>query len=218
MCGRFTLTEEIKAIRDHFAAVNQVEFTASYNISPSHEIPAVRLTDDNKKEIFLCHWGLIPHWSKPDSKYKAINARAETLADKPFFRDAFRHRRCLIPANGFYEWKKQNGSKQPYYFNIEDSPIFAFAGLWEYWQGDKQAVESSTIVTTAANKFMSSYHERMPVILNPDNYDEWLETGDKNLLVPYQGEMECYPVSKYVNNPKNNGKDLIQPVTVKSEK
>lgn len=212
MCGRFTLTSEIKAIRDHFSAIGQVDFNRSYNITPSQHIPVIRPSTSGR-EVALCHWGLIPHWAKQDNKYRAINARAETLSEKPFFRDAFRQRRCLIPANGFYEWKKENGSRQPWYINLTNSPIFAFAGLWETWQGNDNTVESCTIITTPANKQMQPIHDRMPAIISHEDYEEWLNTGTDKLLVPYQGDMECYPVNKAVNNPRNNSIDLVKPLT-----
>lgn len=209
MCGRFTLTSEIKEIRDYFAATNQVDFSASYNISPGRDIPIVR-REDGSNELALCRWGLVPHWSKSDSKYQAINARAETLADKPFFRDPFKKRRCLIPANGFYEWQKKNGAKQAYYFHLQNAPLFAFAGLWDHWQGGQDELESCAIITTAANDVMRPVHDRMPVILTPESYVKWLEKGAANLLLPFAGELECNPVGQAVNNPQNDGAELIK--------
>lgn len=213
MCGRFTLTSEIKELQEHFAAGGQFSHHPSYNIAPSREVPTVRSAESGR-EIIPCHWGLIPHWSKSGSPFKAINARAETLATKPFFRDAFRKRRCLIPANGFFEWKKQNRHKQPYYFQLEDNKLMGFAGLWEYWEGEQKRIESCTIITTKANDVMKQVHDRMPVILDQNNYEEWLGTGDESLLVPYTGKMTCHPVATYVNNPKNEGRDLIEEVKV----
>ena len=210
MCGRFTLTTEIKELREHFAAVNNIDYLSGYNISPSREIPVIRL-ENEQNELALCQWGLIPHWSK-QSGYKAINARAETLKEKPFFRDAFRKRRCLIPANGFYEWKKNNGDKQAWYFFLKDKPLFAFAGLWEFRQGQEGRVESCAIITTSANTTVQPVHDRMPVILGQENYTDWLKTGAENLLAPFPGEMACYPVGKGVNNPRNDGKELIEPI------
>ena len=213
MCGRFTLTSEIKQLEEHFRAGGRFDYHPRYNIAPSHEIPIVR-SSETGREFASCHWGLIPHWSQPNSPYKAINARAETLAAKPFFRDAFRKRRCLIPANGFYEWKKKNGQKQPYYFHLQDNDLMAFAGLWEYWEGEDKHIESCTIITTAANELMQPVHDRMPVIIDPKDYEKWLESGDETLLTPYTGEMNCHPVATYVNNPKNDGRDLIQEIAV----
>lgn len=209
MCGRFTLTSEIKELQHHFKAGGKIKSHVSYNIAPSHEIPVVRMGISGR-EIVPCRWGLVPHWAKPDS-YKAINARAETLAKKPYFRDAFRKRRCLIPANGFYEWKPGNGHKQPYYFRLKDENLMGFAGLWEYWEGADGRYESCTIITTTANEIMKPIHDRMPVIIDPENYETWIETGTESLLVPYKGDLVCHPVGTYVNNPKNDGRDLIQP-------
>lgn len=212
MCGRFTLTTEIQQLRDHFSAGNTVKFHPSFNISPASNIPIVR-QEDGDCRLSLCHWGLIPNWSKPENKYKAINARAETLAEKPFFRDAFKQRRCLIPATGFYEWKKINGGKQAYYFYLKNNKLFAFAGLWESWRGPDQTIESCAIVTTAANITVQPVHDRMPVILEPQNYAEWLQNGTPELLHPFTGAIECHAVGSAVNNPRNDQKSLIDPVS-----
>ena len=212
MCGRFTLTTEIKELQDHFKAGGPVKYHTSYNVSPAHEIPVVR-EGHSGREIVTCRWGLVPHWSKPDSTYKAVNARAETLAKKPYFRDAYRKRRCLIPASGFYEWKRENHYKQPYYFRLQDEDLMGFAGLWEYWEGMDNRFESCTIITTTANAVMKPVHDRMPVIISPKDYQLWLTTGKESLLVPYPGTMYCHPVSTHVNNPKHDGKDLIEPNT-----
>ena len=210
MCGRFTLTSEIQQLREHFSASNTVNFHTSYNISPSSNIPIVRL-DNGVYQLSLCHWGLVPHWSKQENKYKAINARAETLAEKPFFRDAFKQRRCLIPASGFYEWKRINGGKQAYYFHLQNKPLFAFAGLWEFWQGREKSLESCAIITTSANATVEPIHDRMPVILAPENYSEWLNNGTAGLLQPFTGEMVSHPVGGAVNNPRNDSSELIAP-------
>lgn len=212
MCGRFTLTSDIKEMQQRFGASAKFDHHTSYNIAPSRDIPVVRESASGR-EIVPCRWGLVPHWSRPGSSYKAINARAETLAHKPFFRDAYRKRRCLIPANGFYEWKRENRLKQPYYFHLHDA-LIAFAGLWEYWEGKDERLETCTIITTAANVIMQPVHDRMPVIISQDNYQDWLENGGEALLVPYGGEMSCHPVGTYVNNPKNDGKDLIEPALI----
>lgn len=213
MCGRFTLTSEIKELQDHFKSGGPVKFDTSYNVFPSRDIPVVR-EGNSGREIVPCRWGLLPHWSKPDSTYKAINARAETLTKKPFFRDAYRKRRCLIPANGFYEWKKMDRYKQPFYFRLRDQELMGFAGLWEYWEDPDNRFESCAIITTTANEIMKPVHDRMPVIITPNDYERWLDTGKESLLAPYPGEMSCHPVGTYVNNPKNDGKDLIEPLAL----
>ena len=211
MCGRFTLTSDIKELREHFSAINTITFDSSYNISPSREIPVVRQANGNN-EIHLCQWGLVPYWSKAGSHYKTINARSETLADKASFREAYKKRRCLIPATGFYEWKPYSGGKQAYYFQLKNKLLFAFAGIWDLWQGKDESIESCAIITTRANTTVAPVHDRMPVILERESYSEWLKTGEVNLLVPFPGEMECHPVSHAVNNPRNDGRELIKPV------
>ena len=210
MCGRFSIISNSKNIEEHFSLARSGEYLKSYNVSPSSNIPVVRLEHDNRALSNL-HWGLVPHWAK-DTKLKPINAKAETIDTKPFFRSAFKNNRCLIPANGFYEWKKTNKHKQPWYFKLKDTELMAFAGLWDHWEHDDESMESCTIITTGANDVMKPVHDRMPVILNPEDYDGWLIEGNKTLLQPYSGKMIAYPVSTIVNNPKHNGKDLIEPV------
>ena len=210
MCGRFSITTDKTILAQHFGVHSASAYAASYNVTPSSAIPVVRL-HEHEKELINCHWGLIPHWAK-DRKFSPINARAETLAEKPFFRSSFKNKRCLIPANGFYEWKAVNGGKQPYYFRLEDNEILAFAGLWDEWLQEDESITSCTIITTSANDIMAPIHNRMPVILDQENYNAWLTTGGRELLTPYAGRMVCYPVSKKVNNPKNNSAGLIQSV------
>ncbi|MBM2830353.1 MAG: response-associated protein [Gammaproteobacteria bacterium] len=210
MCGRFSIISNSRNIEEHFNLVRSGEFIHSYNVSPSSNIPVVRM-EDGDRVLANLHWGLVPHWAK-DTKLKPINAKAETVDSKPFFRSAFKKSRCLIPANGFYEWKRTNKHKQPFYFKLKDSELLAFAGLWDHWEHDDETLESCTMITTVANDVMKPVHDRMPVILDPDNYDAWLHEGSKSLLQPYAGKMISYPVSTAVNNPKHNGKDLIEPV------
>jgi putative SOS response-associated peptidase YedK len=210
MCGRFSIISDSLSIEEHFNLARTCEFIHSYNISPSNNIPVVRL-ENNSRVLANMHWGLVPHWAK-DTRLKPINAKAETIDTKPFFRSAFKKNRCLIPVNGFYEWKKFNKHKQPWYFKLKDAELMAFAGLWDQWMQDSKSIESCTIITTGANDIMKPVHNRMPVILKPEAYDEWLFEGNKTLLLPYTGEMVAYPVSTFVNNPKHNGKDLIKAV------
>ena len=212
MCGRFSVISDSKTVKEHFNLVRSDEFIHNYNINPSNNIPVVRLEEDGYV-LANMHWGLIPHWAK-DTKIKPINAKAETIDQKPFFRSAFKKYRCLIPANGFYEWKRANNHKQPYYFRLKDSELLAFAGLWDHWRHEGEAIDSCTIITTEANEQMKPVHDRMPVILDPKDYDDWLQTGNKSLLCPYSGDMIVYPVSTVVNNPKHNGKDLIEPIEI----
>jgi len=210
MCGRFSIISKSREIEKHFDLVRSREFRKSYNVYPSSDIPVVRL-EYGDRVLANLHWGLIPHWAK-DTKLQPINAKGETVASKPFFRSAFRKSRCLIPANGFYEWQRAGKQKQPYYFRLKDAELMAFAGLWDRWEHDGNAIESCTIITTDANEVMKPVHDRMPVVLGPDAYEAWLQEGRKSLLQPYAGDMICYPVSTAVNNPKHNGKDLIEPV------
>jgi putative SOS response-associated peptidase YedK len=173
------------------------------------------------REIAMLHWGLIPFWAK-DTKIGArlINARSETAAEKPSFRAAFQRRRCLVIADGFYEWQKQNGTKQPFFIHLRDQRPFAFAGLWERWQGpDADMIESCTLLTTEPNDLLRLVHNRMPVILHPDDYTLWLdpEVGQRDLLQPLlrpfpAQEMGAYPVSRFVNSPDNDTPKCIEPV------
>jgi putative SOS response-associated peptidase YedK len=175
----------------------------------------------NQRELQQLRWGLIPSWAKDSSiGSKLINARSETVAEKPSFRSAFKHRRCLVVADGFYEWQKQQGTKQPFYFRLRDEQPFGFAGLWEKWSSPTQEeIISCTILTTTANELLQSIHDRMPVILDPKDYDLWLDPEVQtpqplqSLLSPYPAAaMTGYPVSKLVNSPKHNSPECIMPV------
>ena len=220
MCGRYNLIEDARALVDFFTLDNSLEMPPRYNIAPSQDIPVVRQSGEGR-DLSLLRWGLIPHWAK-DHKigYRMINARAETVAEKPSFRTAFRRRRCLIPATGFYEWKKVAGGKQPYNIRMEDGGLFAFAGLWERWKGsDGNLVESCTIIVTDANELIRPVHDRMPVILDPADYGIWLDPGLQDpaqlqpLLVPHPSAgMDLYPVSSRVGSPANDDSELVQPL------
>lgn len=216
MCGRFTLSQPTEALAGMFQLDEVPELKPSYNTAPSQKIAAVLVDHETKKRrLKLLQWGLIPSWAKePSIGSKLINARAETLAEKPSFRAAFKRRRCLIPADGFYEWQKQERGKQPYFIRRLDHQPFAFAGLWETWQD----ITTCTIITTNANELLESLHGRMPVILKPEDYEDWLgpdyqETAElQSLLKPFPAEqMEVYPVSDQVNSPANDRPDCIAP-------
>jgi len=202
MCGRFSIWSDKNKILEHYG----LKDGPNVNIPPSVDISAVRV--QNEKELVNLHWGLIPHWAR-DNKLQPINARADSVAKKPFFRDSFRHRRCLIPTNGYYEWTELTGKKQPYFIHLKDIELFSFAGIWSRWDSPEQAIESCAIITTDANKHLSIVHDRMPVIIDPDDYDQWLNEGGEEMLKPYAGTMEAYPVSTQVNSPKNQGAELI---------
>jgi putative SOS response-associated peptidase YedK len=178
----------------------------------------VRDTADGR-ELVPARWGLVPHWSKEEKpKYSTINARAETLAEKPTYRDSFKRRRCLFPASGFYEWKHVNDQKMPYLIRMPKGELMAFAGLWDRWDKDGKRFDSCSIIVTSANTIMQAIHDRMPVILNPENYTDWLksdnqdETFLKSMLVPYAGRLDIYPVSHHVNNPKNDDPSCTEKV------
>ena len=209
MCGRFVLSSDADRLADHYGLGTVPVFSGGYNIAPSAQVPVVRRPTG--RELALCHWGFIPHWVK-EPVLKPINARAETLTGKPYFRDAFKRRRCLVPANGYYEWRAGNGGKQPFFIRMAGTDLFSFAGLWSSWQGPDGPVESCVIITTSAKEELADIHDRMPAIIAPDDYDAWLDAGGQDLLRPCAGEMETYPVSSRVNSPHNQGEALIQPL------
>jgi putative SOS response-associated peptidase YedK len=232
MCGRFTLRTPLTVLSQQFlfelgtlpADVRAIK--PRFNIAPTQEIAAIRQpAAGSPRELALFHWGLIPSWAK-DMKMAAsmINARSETIAEKPAFRTALAKRRCLILSDGFYEWKKEGKQKLPYYFQLADARPFAFAGLWERWRGAPGAggggeppVESATIITTTANELCQPYHERMPVILDPSDYDLWLnpEVNDSHEVVPLLTplaacEMQSRPVNTRVNNVRNDDAGVLE--------
>jgi putative SOS response-associated peptidase YedK len=223
MCGRFTLATPDQDLAVQFNLPAIPDLQPRYNIAPTQPVAVVRVPSAGaERELAMVHWGLIPFWAK-DSKIGArmINARAETAAEKPAFRAAFRRRRCLVPADGFYEWQKQNGGpKQPYYIHMADGQAFAFAGLWERWKSpDDTVVDSCTLLTTQPNDLVRLLHNRMPVILQPQDYERWLdptlEEAEvlKPLLTPYSPEnMEAYPVSRWVNKPEHEGPGCVEPL------
>ena len=222
MCGRYNLITDAETLVDFFELSEGLTLKPRYNIAPSQTVPAIRRQDGERRLVEL-RWGLIPFWAK-NSKigYNTINARAETLAEKPAFRAAFRQRRCLIPATGFYEWQARPGGKQPYHITVGDGELFAFAGLWERWRDEQsQTLESCTIVVTGANEKIAAVHQRMPVILDPADFDTWLdsEVTDKDrlqeLLRPYPAQrINLYPISTRVNKPANDDSDCITPVVM----
>ncbi len=221
MCGRFTLTIDPTALQEAFPwATVPDDLSPRYNIAPSQMVAVIPNTSENKVELYK--WGLIPSWAKdPTIGERMINARAETLAEKPSFRNAYHRRRCLILADGFYEWKQNPDlkTKQPMYIRLKNGAPFAFAGLWEAWKApDETELRTCTIITTQPNALLETIHNRMPVILAPDDYAKWLSTEDRQpaqlegLLVPYPaGEMVAFPVSKMVNRPELDSAELVKP-------
>jgi putative SOS response-associated peptidase YedK len=221
MCGRFIRTTPIERYSALFSAPSSVELKASYNIAPSSQILLARGNNKGGREVVALQWGLVPSWSKePKTEYSTINARAETIDEKPTFKNAFKSRRCLIASDGFIEWQKRaDGTKQPYLISLADGKPFAFAGIWERWEREGQILESCAIIVTQANELMKQIHDRMPVILSQDYYEAWMNPKESNLhrlkslLVPYPSDrIRAYPISSLINSPKNNHRDLIEPL------
>ena len=220
MCGRFSLFAPGELISRQFDVVVDHEIEPRYNIAPTQPVAAVRLDQSGKeREFTYFSWGLIPSWSKdPKIGSRLINARSETAPEKPSFRNAFKRRRCLIPATGFYEWQKVGSGKQPMFIHAEDGSLFGLAGLWEIWSdAEGSVIQSCTILTTEPNELMAPIHNRMPVIIDPQDYSMWLDPGPDpleamHLMRPYAVEkMAAYAVSTAVNNPRNENPDCIQP-------
>lgn len=221
MCGRFALSAKTKDIEKLISNLNfDSELLPRFNIAPTQNIASVLM--ESPEELAFPKWGLVPFWSK-DVKIgsKLINARAETIAEKPSFRDSFKKRRCLIFASGFYEWKKSSVKKssEPYFIKLVNSSVFAFAGIYDRWGNRSEPLITASIITTEANDKMSDIHSRMPVIIYPDDFDVWLAPNADaqkhllGLLKPYpNGEMELYPVSTAVNNPSINTPECCQPL------
>jgi len=214
MCGRYALTSPPAVLAERFHLLWTPEVEPHYNIAPGQAIPVVRETGRGR-ELALLRWGLIPSWAKEASiGMRLINARGETLADKPAFRSAYRQRRCLIPADAFYEWKAIAARKQPYCIRMRDEAPFGMAGLWERWKApDGQLVESCTIVTVDANALIAELHERMPLILAPDDYDAWLRAESKQLPPAVAAQdMRYYPVNPLVSNARNDVPACLDPI------
>jgi putative SOS response-associated peptidase YedK len=221
MCGRFTLRASASVIAEQFALFERPPFAARYNIAPTQTVPVIRLRPGGEyREMAWLRWGLIPTWAKEAGiGNRLINARGETAAVKPAFREAFQRRRCLVVADGFYEWRRAGRTKQPYFFRLCDDRPFAFAGLWEAWEGpDHAAIESCTLLTTVANELVRTIHDRMPVILPPESHSLWLNPAIDDparlapLLMPYAaGAMAATPVGAFVNDPTHEGPRCIEP-------
>ena len=224
VCGRYSLFTDYTVLIERFnieeSAIDEAEYSASYNVAPSQEVVAV-VNDGDKNRLGKLRWGLIPPWAK-DAKigYKMINARSETAAEKPSFRSAFKKKRCLVVADSFYEWQRKDGEKIPMRIKLKTGEPFAFAALWESWKApDGKTINSCSILTTGPNALMESIHDRMPVILSKEDEKIWLDprVDDvdilKGLLKPYKAEdMEAYRVSEEVNSPKNNKPELIEKI------
>ncbi len=215
MCGRYALHANPQVIALQFGLAVPPDTAPRYNIAPTTEVLVVRAAE-GVRDSARVRWGLVPRWAKdPSIGARLNNARGETVAEKPAFRDAYRRRRCLVPASGFYEWKAEAGRKQPYYIYPVSGELFAFAGLWERWNGPQAPLETCVIVTTDANEKMRSVHDRMPVIVAPDDYGQWLdcrpETDAAALLRPCDPkEIAVRRVSRAVNNARNESEKLIE--------
>ena len=217
MCGRYALygpRSRSRAEAEYFSNLEQ--FPGSWNVAPGQTLPITRLSKEGAIEQVTARWGLVPYWSKDEKiAYKCINARAETVSTAPAFRDPYRRRqRCLVPACGFYEWMKHPFGKRPYYITSTDGSLLAFAGLWDTWKRqDGERLTTFTIITTTPNELVRRLHDRMPVILDPADYQTWLEADDPRELLkaPPVEMLQCYPVSTRVNTPKNDAPDLIAP-------
>lgn len=221
MCGRFTLTVDPAEMGAAFRNYNfPSQFVPRFNIAPSQPILAIPNDGNNKADFFI--WGLIPSWAKdPTIGNRLINARGETLAEKPSFRGGYKYKRCLVLADGFYEWEKTPGTKAkvPHFIHMKTRKPFAFAGLWSEWHSpDGSQIRSCTIVTTQPNPIMAAIHDRMPVIIDPDDYQRWIDPAAQSpdslqpLIKPYPAdEMTAHPVSTLVNNPKNDRAECVVP-------
>ena len=218
MCGRFTNSNSIDYLVSEFDIVEvRYDFSPSYNVAPTQKVAVI--IEDGERQLVPMHWGLVPSWAKDTSMgSKMINARAETLREKPSFRNLIKRHRCAIVADGFYEWKRDGNAKTPFYFCLKSHSPFTFAGLYDHWESPELAepLTTCTIITTTANELVARVHERMPVMLSKETLALWLKSDGKDaalldLLQPYPAkEMEAHTVSKRVNSPSNNSPDLIQ--------
>jgi len=220
MCGRFILHTPESRVREEFKLENTepLGLKSCYNITPSQDIPIIRDTETGP-EMVLAQWGLIPAWSKESrSRYSTINARVESVAEKPTYRASFKRKRCLIPADGFYEWKLIAGNKVPHHIRMKNGGVFAFAGLWDHWEDDNDSLDSCVIITMPSNAVMRPIHERMPAIIAPAHYNLWIDSGMMGkqeimrcLTSAPSSQLSAYPVSTWVNSPKHNDERCIQP-------
>lgn len=219
MCGRYALHSPGKAVADLFGLIEEPILQPRYNVAPTQPVPVIRIKPrTGRRELALLHWGLVPSWADaPGIGNRLVNARAETLAIKPSFRRALQERRCLVPADGFYEWKRNGRQKQPVYIRRKDGQLLALAGLWEDWHRDESAIESCAIVTTESHPHLAAYHDRMPAILDPKDYDLWLDASLHDpravmpLLRPCAGEdLEVFSVGLQVNDARYDDPKCVE--------
>lgn len=219
MCGRFTVVSPADVLADVFGLLQLSKLQPRFNIAPTQDVLAIVAGEQGGARVGVnLRWGLVPAWAKdPKIGSKMINARSETLAEKPSFRSAFKRRRCLIPANGFYEWLRSGKQRQPYLFRMDDFSPFAMAGLWEAWGSGAESIRTCTVITTRANCLLEPFHDRMPVILGPERWDTWFDANTPvtelaELFEPYPAEaMMAYAVNPKVNSVANDGPECIAP-------
>ena len=216
MCGRFAFYSPSEATAALFGVSGSLEVEPRYNIAPTQYLAAIRNDELEGRELVMLRWGLVPFWAKdPSIGNRMINARAETVAEKPAYRTAYRQRRCLVLADGFYEWHTEESVKTPYYISLESGGPFALAGLWEHWQSKEtdESLQTATLITMAANEFMATLHHRMPVILEPSTADRWMAGEDlqPDAIAQDSPTLSAWPVNRRVNNARNDGEDLIEP-------
>ncbi|MDA0691597.1 MAG: SOS response-associated peptidase [Nitrospinae bacterium] len=217
MCGRYTLTKPAKSIQSHFGQIEfNFEHRERYNIAPTQECPVIAVQQGNR-QLLAMRWGLVPPWARDETMAaKMINARAETVQEKPSFKQSFKTKRCLVPADGFIEWKKTASGKQPHYFTRKGKGLFAFAGIWSEWEKDGVLLWTFSLITTACNALVQPIHHRMPVILAPDDYETWLNAAFdaktlQSLLTPFPANlMEMIAVSQEINSAKNDRMECLQ--------
>lgn len=222
MCGRFTQAQIAELDREVFRLLEVPQLEPRFNVAPTQNAAVIRQRPSGERVMHMLRWGLIPAWAKdPAIGNRMINARAETVATKPAFERPFRRQRCLVPVDGFYEWKRTDRAKQPFYVRRHDGDPLAVAGLWDRWRDTTgESIDSFTIITTTPNDLLAPIHNRMPAILQPDRYDVWLDAASRDveelstLLGPFPAEeMTAYPVTTYVNSPKNEGPECLNPLS-----
>jgi len=228
MCGRYRLSRRKQIIEEHFDCESgEEDWAPRYNIAPTQPVPVIRQhPTEARRQLSLMRWGLVPSWAKDASGAPLINARCETAATMASFREAFKSRRCLIPADGFYEWRNSSGARQPFCFEVNHGELFAFAGLWDRWKDPSgRWLRSCSILTTTPNAVTARVHDRMPVILDRNDYDLWLDPGMTNveaaseMLKPYDARwMRCYPVSSRVNQVQNDDEECARAVEVEASR
>ena len=216
MCGRFAFYSPSEAAAALFGVSGSMPVEPRYNIAPTQFVAAIRGGEDNERELVMLRWGLVPSWAKdPSIGNRMINARAETVAEKPSFRAAYSRRRCIVLADGFFEWRREGDAKTPYFISLASGEPFGLGGLWESWHDSESgdAIQSTALITTDANDYMRTLHHRMPMILEADAANDWLG-GDKNMLETAAANsppLRAWPVDRRVNNARNQGEELIEP-------